>query len=134
MAWAQERRSDLLRSVANSALFSPGKSIPPIVSVPARRPSKNLVALPIPRAGAPTPAPAAARPAIRAARRTAAEGRPAPRIATLAGRRAHKREIHLHRLVEQLGIVRAVDGRARLLQGRVLDQCVALYYFKRKCD
>jgi hypothetical protein len=54
----------------------------------------------------------------------AAAARPAaepPVVRLLARRWAHKGKVHLHVLVEQLGVVGAVDGGARFLEGRVLD-------------
>ena len=49
-----------------------------------------------------------------------------PACTSLARRRPHKRKVDLHGLVEQLRVVRAIDGRAGLFEGRVLDESVAL--------
>lgn len=68
-----------------------------------------------------TPAPAAS---------TSAAATPtvASPTALAAGRRTHKGKVDLHRLVEELGLVGAVDGGAGFLEGRVLDQRVALFF------
>lgn len=42
------------------------------------------------------------------------------------GRRAHKGEVNVDGLVEELGVVGAVDGGAGLVEGGVLDKRVAL--------
>ena len=101
------------------------------VPVGPRPAISSSVSLLLRRPGTPTPTPPAARPAIRspgattpaaAAQRrgTGAAGIP------LARRRAHKGKVDVHGLVQQLGAVGAVDGGAGLLEGRVLDQRVAL--------
>lgn len=58
----------------------------------------------------------------------AATARPAA-PAALARRRSHKGKVHRDGLVQQLGLVGAVNRGPRLLQRGVLDQCVAL----RRC-
>lgn len=45
----------------------------------------------------------------------------------LARRRPDEGKVDVDGLLEQLGLVRAVDGGPRLLKGGVLDQRVALY-------
>lgn len=50
-------------------------------------------------------------------------------VAALAGRGTHKGEINLDGLVEQLGVVCAVDGRTGFLEGCVLDESVSLLFF-----
>jgi len=45
---------------------------------------------------------------------------------SLPGRGPYEGKVHLDSLVQQLRIVSVVDGVARLLEGRVLDQRVAL--------
>ncbi len=94
------------------------------------RPVIPSVSLLLGRPGTPTPTPPAACPTIRPPSRTTPTT--AQRRATgaagipLARRRAHKGKVDVHGLVQQLGAVGAVDGRAGLLEGRVLDQRVAL--------
>jgi hypothetical protein len=71
------------------------------------------------RAGTAAATPAAARPAVRPPRAAAAAtacpaAEPPAAVVRLARRRAHKGKVNLHGLVQQLGAVGAVDGRARL--------------------
>lgn len=40
---------------------------------------------------------------------------------------SHKGKVHLNGLVEELRLVGTVDGGARLLKRRILNQCVALF-------
>lgn len=85
--------------------------------------SHSLV-IPIPsptdRAPAATPLPAVA--AAAAAASTAIR-------AALAGvrGRAHEGKVDIDGLVEELGVVGAIDGGAGLLEGGILDECVALW-------
>ena len=45
---------------------------------------------------------------------------------SLSWRRSNKGEIHLDRLIQKLRIMRTINRRSRLIQGRVFDQRVAL--------
>lgn len=86
------------------------------------------VAVPVPAPGAGAPAPAAvAPPAPSAASSADAPARAAAVVlAAGVGRGPHEGEVDLDGLVEQLGLVGAVDGGAGLGERGVFDQRVAL--------
>jgi len=88
---------------------APVAPVAPRVAVPAS-PGAPATAAVAPRA-APSDAPARAAAAV---------------LATGVGRGPHKREVDLDGLVQQLGLMGAVDGCAGLGERGVLDQCVAL--------
>lgn len=98
----------------------------------ARTPLLLDVVLFIPRVAVPSGpgAPAAAAVAPAASAPAAASDAPAPAATAVlsagVGRGTHKCEVDLDGLVEQLGLVGAVDGGAGLGKGGVLDQRVAL--------
>lgn len=74
--------------------------------------------------------PASTPPTASATRPTAAAARTAlgvVLVAAFARRGSHKRKVDVDGLVQELGLVGAVNGRARLREGRVFDQCVALW-------
>lgn len=84
----------------------------------APAPSSRLTILAVlGRSGAGTAAPAPSAPTVR---------RPGPPVVALARRGSHESEINIDRLVEELGLVGAVDSGACLLQRRVLNESVAL--------
>lgn len=84
------------------------------------------VAVPIPP-GAGAPAPAAVAPPSTSSPASDAPARAAAVVlAAGVGRGPHEGEVDLNGLVEQLGLVGAVDGGAGLGERGVFDQCVAL--------
>lgn len=80
-----------------------------------------VVPIPSDRAPAATPLPA-----IAAAAAAATSGAVRAALASVWWR-AHKGEVDVDGLVEELGVVGAVDGGTCLLKGGILDKCVALW-------
>lgn len=107
------RRRFHLGGRVNNFFPADGSSVP--IAIPITVPASTC-------AGTATPAPAAASPAIRAPSTTAAT----PGPGALARRRAHKGEVDLDGLAEQIRVMRAIDCPSCLLQGGVFDQGVSL--------
>lgn len=91
-------------------------------------PGANTLIVPITsaaRAPAPTALPTTATATATSSPATVA-GAAGAVLACVRGR-AHEGEVDVDGLVEELGVVGAVDGGAGLLEGGVLDECVALF-------
>lgn len=80
------------------------------------------IPIPIPSTGR---APASTAVPPRTAANAIAAARPAAVFAGV-GRRSHKGEVDVDGLVEQLGVIGAVDGSAGFLEGWEFDECVSL--------
>ena len=132
-SWQDADVSFPLDTSAHPFCSTGSSSFVPLGPRPATSSSVSLL---LRRPGTPTPTPPAARPAIRSPGGTAPTAAAQRRGTGAAGiplarRRAHKGKVDVHGLVQQLGAVGAVDGGAGLLEGRVLDQRVALIKAER---
>lgn len=95
----------------------------------------------VPTNGAAAPTPATPIAIARAVASAAASASTCAASVGLAGRWSHKGKVDLDSLVEELGLVGAIDGGAGLFEGRILNQCVTLLrwpgnmisYFVLKC-
>lgn len=110
----------------------PCKPSPGSRSRPSAQRCRTPFALVVPvasTAGAPAPAalPAAATAASSASSSSATVAGTASAVLASVRGRPHEGEVDVDGLVEELGVVGAVDSGAGLLEGGVLDECVALW-------